>query len=187
MTSHSPHIDGHRITEFLSLSLFIVYPQYNWVCEDAGKGPLAQAIFFGGSIFGGILLGIIADRFGRIPALILCNMIGALAGIITAFSYNFGAFAFSRFLMGFAFDNCFMMIYIIVMEYVGPTYRTLAGNLSIALFYTLGTTVLPWIAWALQDWRVFSLVTALPMALSFTAYWLVPESARYEYTYLKQK
>lgn len=65
-----------------------------------------------------------------------------------------------------------------VLEYVGPSYRTLVANLSIALFYTLGTTVLPWIAWWLSDWRVFSLATSVPMALSLFAYWVVPESAR---------
>lgn len=87
--------------------------QNNWVCDKAGHAPLAQAIFFCGSIVGGIVLGFIADRFGRIPALILCNLIGALAGVITTVSTTFGLFAFSRFLMGMAFDNCFTLIYIL--------------------------------------------------------------------------
>ncbi|XP_046454856.1 organic cation transporter protein-like [Daphnia pulex] len=151
----------------------------NWVCDEAGKAPLAQALFFCGSIIGGIVLGYIADRFGRIPALILCNLTGALAGIITTFSTTFGLFAFSRFLMGIAFDNSFTLMYILVLEYVGPTYRTLVANLSIALFYTAGTTVLPWIAWGISDWRMFSLATSIPMASVILAYWIVPESARW--------
>ncbi|EFX84114.1 hypothetical protein DAPPUDRAFT_21975, partial [Daphnia pulex] len=151
----------------------------NWVCDEAGKAPLAQALFFCGSIVGGIVLGYIADRFGRIPALMLCNLTGALAGIITTFSTTFGLFAFSRFLMGIAFDNSFTLMYILVLEYVGPTYRTLVANLSIALFYTAGTTVLPWIAWGISDWRMFSLATSIPMASVILAYWIVPESARW--------
>ncbi|XP_057381734.1 organic cation transporter protein-like [Daphnia carinata] len=151
----------------------------NWVCDKTGHAPFAQAVFFLGSIIGGIVLGYIADRFGRIPALILCNLIGALAGIITAVSNSFGLFAFSRFLMGIAFDNAFTLMYILVLEYVGPTYRTLVANLSIALFYTAGTTLLPWIAWAISDWRMLSLATALPMATVVIAYWIVPESARW--------
>ena len=87
--------------------------QYNWVCDESGKPPLAQALFFCGSIFGGILLGFLADRLGRIPALIMCNLIGAVAGIITTYSYSFALFAFSRFLMGMAFDNCFTLMYIL--------------------------------------------------------------------------
>ncbi len=83
------------------------------MCDRAGNVPLAQAVFFCGSIVGGIVLGYIADHFGRIPALILCNLIGALAGVITTFSTNFGLFAFSRFLMGIAFDNSFTLMYIL--------------------------------------------------------------------------
>ena len=65
-----------------------------------------------------------------------------------------------------------------MLEYVGPQYRTMVANLSIALFYTCGTTVLPWIAWAISDWRVLSLATAVPMLAALVAYWIVPESAR---------
>ncbi|KAK4014106.1 hypothetical protein OUZ56_026651 [Daphnia magna] len=151
----------------------------NWVCDKAGHAPLAQAVFFLGSIVGGIALGYIADRFGRIPALILCNLIGGLAGITTAVSNSFELFAFSRFLMGIAFDNSFTLMYILVLEYVGPSYRTMVANLSIALFYTAGTTLLPWIAWGISDWRMFSLATSIPMTLAVTAYWIVPESARW--------
>ena len=99
-----------RLTRF-------IYSQLNWVCDEGGKAPLAQALFFCGSITGGLLLGYIADRYGRIPALVLCNLIGALAGVITAFSYNFIVFAFSRFLLGVAFDNCFTLMYILGNEH----------------------------------------------------------------------
>ena len=74
----------------------------------------------------------------------------------------------------FSFFHCFSA----VLEYVGPRYRTMVANLSIAIFYTAGTTLLPWIAWAIGDWRNFSLITAVPMAAALLAYWIVPESAR---------
>lgn len=62
---------------------------------------------------GGLLFGIIADRYGRIPALVGTNMLGFIGGIATAYSFNFISFAFSRFIVGFAFDNCFTMMYIL--------------------------------------------------------------------------
>lgn len=83
------------------------------MCDQASKVPLAQAVYFCGSIVGGILLGFIADSFGRIPALILCNLIGALAGVITAISTSFSLFVFSRFLIGITFDNALMLMYIL--------------------------------------------------------------------------
>lgn len=52
------------------------------MCEYSGYAPTAQAVFFAGSFVGGLLLGWMADRFGRVPALIgksqTCFKISAL-------------------------------------------------------------------------------------------------------------
>jgi MFS family permease len=87
--------------------------QLNWVCEDSFLPTLAQSIFFLGAITGGLLFGWIADRYGRIPALAGCNIIGFAAGVLTAFSGSFWFFSICRFFVGFAFDNCFTMMYIL--------------------------------------------------------------------------
>lgn len=55
----------------------------------------------------------IADHYGRIPALAGCNIIGFIAGVSTAFVGNFWQFSLCRFFVGFAFDNCFTMMYIL--------------------------------------------------------------------------
>jgi len=154
------------------------------VCDEADKVPLAQALFFVGSIVGGITTGYIADRFGRVPAIVICNLVSAVAGIITAFSSNFAVFAFSRFLIGIGYPHCFVLVYILVLEYVGPKYRSLVGNLSTAIFYSAGMIVLPWIAWGIADWRMFSLATSVPMALVLIAPWILPESSRFYFVIL---
>lgn len=51
--------------------------------------------------------------------------------------------------------------------------------MSIALFFTLASCLLPWIAWFLADWRWLAVVTSAPLALAIATPWLVPESARY--------
>lgn len=40
------------------------------MCDSASYIPIAQSIFFAGSLFGAIILGWIADQYGRVPALI---------------------------------------------------------------------------------------------------------------------
>lgn len=87
--------------------------QNDWVCDDAVLPAFAQAIFFIGAVVGGLLFGWIADRFGRIPSLMGCNLLGFVFGVASAFTNTFWTFSFCRFMLGFAFDNCFMMMYIL--------------------------------------------------------------------------
>lgn len=65
-----------------------------------------------------------------------------------------------------------------VLEYVGPKWRTFVANMSIAIFFTLASCSLPWIALWVADWRWLSVVTAAPLALAIITPWMVPESAR---------
>ncbi|XP_071442498.1 organic cation transporter protein-like [Hetaerina americana] len=154
--------------------------EMDWVCEYSGLPPAAQSSFFVGAIVGGLVFGWMADHYGRIPALVGTNVVGAVAGIATAFlSTSFWAFCALRFLVGLAFDNCFTMMYILVLEYVGPSWRTFVANMSIAIYFTLGTVTLPWIAYAISDWRYFAIASSAPLLLAALTPWMVPESARW--------
>ncbi|XP_058810792.1 organic cation transporter protein-like [Phymastichus coffea] len=156
-----------------------VATELEWVCDNAALPTFAQSIFFVGAIFGGLIFGYIADRYGRIPALVGANFIGFVSGVCTIFSHNFWEFALCRFFFGFAFDNCFTMMYILVLEYVGPKWRTFVANMSIAMFFTFAACLLPWIAYYIADWRLTCVATSVPLILALSAPWLVPESARW--------
>ncbi|XP_015043213.2 organic cation transporter protein [Drosophila pseudoobscura] len=156
-----------------------VATEQNWVCDDAALPTYAQSIFFLGAIVGGLLFGWVADRYGRIPALIGTNLIGLFAGVGTAFANSFWEFAAMRFFVGFAFDNCFTMMYILVLEYVGPKYRTFVANMSIAIFFTGAACLLPWIAYFVADWKWLTIVTSAPLLLAVFTPLIVPESARW--------
>ncbi|XP_026301780.1 organic cation transporter protein-like [Apis mellifera] len=156
-----------------------VATELGWVCQYDSLPTVAQSIFFIGAIFGGLIFGWIADQYGRIPALIGANMMGFLAGVATAFTNTFWQFALCRFFVGFAFDNCFTMMYILVLEYVGPKWRTFVANMSIAMFFTFASCILPWIAYFLLDWRMTCIATSVPLILAVATPWLIPESARW--------
>ncbi|XP_061399642.1 solute carrier family 22 member 13-like [Musca vetustissima] len=164
---------------FTEIPYTTVATEENWVCEDDTLPTYAQSIFFLGAIVGGLLFGWIADKFGRIPSLIGCNLVGFAAGVATAFISNFWQFAVMRFFVGFAFDNCFTMMYILVLEYVGPRYRTFVANMSIAIFFTMAACMLPWIAYYLANWRILAVVTSAPLLLAVFTPLVVPESARW--------
>ena len=65
------------------------------------------------------------------------------------------------------------------MEYVAPERRTVVGNVPLAVFLTLGAVTLPWLAFAIGDWRWFSVASSAPLVVAIFAIWIVPESARW--------
>lgn len=79
---------------FTEIPYSTIATELDWVCENAFLPTLSQSIFFCGAIVGGLLFGWIADRYGRIPALAGCNLIGFVAGefqvycFIESFSVN---------------------------------------------------------------------------------------------------
>ncbi|XP_046398568.1 solute carrier family 22 member 8-like isoform X2 [Ischnura elegans] len=57
----------------------------NWVCNDSWRPAVGQASFFVGATLGSIILGAVADKWGRVPSLVAANTVSAAAGIGTAF------------------------------------------------------------------------------------------------------
>ncbi|CAH0761922.1 unnamed protein product [Diatraea saccharalis] len=153
--------------------------QLGWVCDRDNYPATAQSIFFCGAIIGGLFFGWVADKYGRVPAIVGTNMAGFFAGVGTAFTNSFWSFCLCRFLVGLAYDNCFVIMYILVLEYVGPKWRTFVANMSIAVYFTFAACILPWIALGVSDWRYYTLITSVPLVLSILTPWVVPESARW--------
>ncbi|CAB3253935.1 unnamed protein product [Arctia plantaginis] len=153
--------------------------QQGWVCDKDSYPATAQSIFFCGGIVGGFIFGWIADKYGRVPALVGTNLAGFAGGIGTIFTNDFWSFCLCRFIVGLAYDNCFLIMYIVVLEYVGRKWRTFVANMSIAVYFTFAACILPWIAIGVDDWKIYTLVISAPLALALITPWIVPESARW--------
>lgn len=74
---------------------------------------MAQSMFFVGSVLGSLGLGVMSDHIGRLPVLILANMLALVGNVATVFTSGLPEFAFCRMVTGLATDNNFVMMYII--------------------------------------------------------------------------
>ncbi|XP_015127546.1 carcinine transporter [Diachasma alloeum] len=153
--------------------------ELDWVCDKEYMISTTQAIFFLGSILGGFLFGWLADHRGRVPALVLCNIISLIGTIATAWADSFATFALCRFITGFAYDNCINIPLILIVEYMGVHRRTLVFNIAFGIHFALGSTLLPWFAYYIANWRHLAYVVAIPMAIGLLTPWILPESARW--------
>ncbi|XP_069696008.1 organic cation transporter protein-like isoform X2 [Periplaneta americana] len=154
-----------------------IISELDWVCDDSWKPAVAQSMFFVGSVLGSLGLGIMSDHVGRLPVLILANMLALCGNVATVFTSALPEFSFCRMITGLATDNNFVMMYIIVLEYMRPNRRTLGLNLCIGVFHTLACIAVPWVAIWAGNWRLFLLVITIPNIVVPGFYFCVPESA----------
>jgi len=153
--------------------------ELDWVCEEAWIPATAQSLFFFGAIPGCLFFGWFSDQYGRLPTIIITNIICLISGIAAGFVNSYIPFFILRFTMGLGFNTHFTAIYILVMEYVEASKRTFVGNIGLALCLTLSGCYQPWLIKYLQDWRAFNWIIFGQMGLIIFVPWLVPESGRW--------
>ncbi|XP_063593179.1 solute carrier family 22 member 3-like [Penaeus indicus] len=153
--------------------------QLDWVCDQDWKPTLAQSLFFVGSLVGSPVLGWAADSWGRLPVIVLTNVVGGVAGICSAFCSSFASFTVFRFIVGMTYDTHYNAVYILLLEYVSTEYRSIMGNVPILTFLTGAMCAMPWVAWGLADWSLFAVSMHTPQLFCLFFYWMLPESARW--------
>ncbi|XP_067675691.1 organic cation transporter protein-like isoform X2 [Haliotis asinina] len=155
-----------------------VITELNMVCTDKGLRSVANSILMAGLLCGSLVLGIISDIIGRKPTLMASVLLHIGTGVGTAFAPNYVAFVILRFLNGASNIGLFVSSFVIVMELVGPSKRTLAG-MVIELFWCIGLFLVGGLAYFIRDWHHLQLAISVPAVLLLGLYWLVPESPRW--------
>jgi AAHS family 4-hydroxybenzoate transporter-like MFS transporter len=98
------------------------------------------AVGLAGSMVGGLLLGQIADRAGRRPALLGSLVTAGVATLLCSQAHSFGTFAALRFVTGLALGGLLAAIVPLVAEHFPPRRRSAAVTVMF-IGYPLGAVV----------------------------------------------
>uniref|UniRef100_A0A3B4T3E9 Solute carrier family 22 member 23 n=1 Tax=Seriola dumerili TaxID=41447 RepID=A0A3B4T3E9_SERDU len=161
-----------------------VVTKWNLVCDSAWKVHIAKFSLLVGSIFGYLVMGVMADWFGRHPVLILSVLFMLVFGLSVAFSVNVTMFSTLRFFEGFCLAGLALSLYVLRIELCLPGWRF--SMTMVASFLMVGGQLLmPGVAalcrnWPdRDDWQVLQIVIISPFVLMLPYVWIFPESLRW--------
>ncbi|XP_067308369.1 solute carrier family 22 member 23 isoform X2 [Pseudorasbora parva] len=155
-----------------------VVTKWSLVCDSAWIVHIAKFSLLVGSIFGYLVLGVLADWFGRHPVLILSVFFMLVFGMTVAFSVNVPMFSTLRFFEGFCLAGITLSLYALRIELCLPSWRfsmTMVANFMLLA----GQLLMPGLAALCRDWQILQVVIICPLILMLSYIWIFPESLRW--------
>lgn len=148
------------------------------VCDNSWWPSTSTTFFYVGSLFGNVVFGWIADKWGRRTAFFAILFLEVIFSIATSFSPNYVIYTALRTVNGLFFPAIYQIPFILALELMGPRYRTFAG-MVISMFFAMAMSLLALLGYLLRHWYTLSLATSVPFILLFSYYWIIPESPRW--------
>lgn len=102
----------------------------------------------------------------------------AIVGLLKSVSFNYTMFLVLEFVDAGLGSGTFMGAFVLGMELVGPSRRTLGGTVIMCCF-TIGNILLGSVAMSLRNFRSILRFSYAPALLVITYFWLIPESSRW--------
>ena len=156
-----------------------VVSDWNLMCNRAGLHASIGAAPMSGYLIGGFLFGSLSDKFGRKPTFLLANSILLFGGLCCALAPNYILFLLGRCVVGMSIAGVESSCFVMSLELVGPSKRTLAGILC-WFFETGGLMLAAGIAYLVRgNWRLLQALYTLPALFFYTYAWAPPESIRW--------
>ena len=153
--------------------------EWNFVCSRKWMGAVAQSTYMFGVFVGAVTLGSMADKYGRKIIFYVSSVAQLILGVLVALVPEYYTFLLIRFLYGvFGSAGAYITGFVLTMELVGPSKRTICGILFQLTFATGFMLVAAWGAF-IKDRMWLQIIYGLHSVLLVGHWWLMDESPRW--------
>ncbi|XP_077990496.1 organic cation transporter protein-like isoform X2 [Glandiceps talaboti] len=156
----------------------VVY-DFDLVCDYDWMKDLSKSMVGVGQLVGALLLGQLADIYGRKLVFFFSLIALIVVGVSTAFSPWFPMFVVGQFLMATCGTGVYLTGFVLGVELVGSEYRTFC-SMHLQMAFSIGYVGMAGVAYALNgNWRHIQFIVGVVYVLFIPYYWLLPESVRW--------
>lgn len=153
--------------------------EWNFVCSQRWMGAVAQSSYMFGVFTGAATLGTMADKYGRKNIFYVSVVAQLVFGVLVALVNNYYIFLMIRFLYGiFGSAGAYITAFVLTMELVGPSKRTVCGVLIQLSFASGFMAVAMWGA-MIPDRMWLQILYGMHSTLLLGHWWLMDESPRW--------
>ncbi|EEZ98159.1 organic cation transporter protein isoform X1 [Tribolium castaneum] len=152
--------------------------EFDLVCDRKTLNNIAEMMFLGGVAIGGLVCGILSDKYGRKKTLMASVLLQTILGVIIAFAPWFEMYFILRAALGFISVSVVFSGFVLSIELVGGNWRTVAG-ISYLFPVSLSYITIAGMGYLLRDWRELQLAISLPGCVFLILWWVLPESPRW--------
>lgn len=153
--------------------------EWNFVCENKWRGAVAQSAYMLGVLTGAIVLGSLADKYGRKPIFCISAVLQLILGVGVAFIPEYYSFVFIRYLYGiFGSAGSYITGFVLTMELVGPSKRSICG-VSFQAAFALGIMLVAGWGSFIKDRQLLQVIYGLHALTLIPHIWIMDESPRW--------
>ncbi|XP_050536358.1 organic cation transporter protein [Daktulosphaira vitifoliae] len=153
--------------------------QWNMVCDRKWMGSMAQMSYMFGVFTGAVVLGSLADKFGRKKIFCFSAVMQLIVSVGIAFVNHYWLYIFITYVYGiFGSSGAYISGFVLSMELVGPSVRSVCGILFQMTFAVGIMAVAGW-GYLIRDIFLLQIIYGLHSLLLIPHIWLVDESPRW--------
>ncbi|XP_070395849.1 steroid transmembrane transporter SLC22A24-like isoform X3 [Dermacentor albipictus] len=152
--------------------------KWDLICSRGHLPSLLYSTVTAASVIGPVIIGALADKYGRKPTFFAIVALAALSGFGAVLSTNFAMFVVMRFVNALLDPQIEQVPYIIIMELLDAKQRTLMLGVA-CMGWTLGMCLLTLVAYLSRTWVLLATVCASCVVPLFCYIRVIPESPRW--------